>query len=84
MAFSEDNLNPGGSVSVGDGAPLYTYESSDNASTVETDGYFDAASDQLASTGWILAILGDENTIYKFSNTGSDVSLDQNTSLTAV
>lgn len=83
MAFSQDGLNPGADPSVGDKAPLFSYETSDNVSTVEGGGYFDAASDQLPSSGFILADMGDENALYRFSVSSGSVSLDANVSLTS-
>lgn len=72
--FTPRTLDPNNGGGNG-GKLLSTYETADNAATVEADGYFDAGAEELARTGAIICFMGDATKIYKVTVASSDVTL---------
>lgn len=82
MAFDNDFLHSVGGHT-GESGGLFLYQTSDTASTVQTDGYFDDAANRLEDSSVILAV---QNTggaptldMYHVDNSSGDITLTQET-----
>jgi len=74
MAFDKSNLDTTGSASKGAGARAI-YSTTDNKATVKADGYFDAASNEMADVKSILLVTSDATFEAKVTVTTGDVAL---------
>lgn len=59
----------------GNGPWLNTYETADNAATVQGAGYFNGIADIIRNNSFLMAIMGDATKIYKVTKSGSTVTL---------
>lgn len=84
MSFSNDDLVAVGGHT-GDPGGLYLYETTDSASTVQGDGYFDSVSDRLDNDSVVIAVQDKDTStatvdMYHVENDGAgDIELTENT-----
>lgn len=75
MALDKKNLDPTGSGSKGAGQ-IAIYSTTDAKATVEADGYFDGAYDELAGCAAVLIIASNATMLQKVTRTApTDVAI---------
>lgn len=75
MALDKSNLDPTGSGSKGAGQ-IGIYSTTDNKVTVEADGYFDGAYEELAGVAALLIIASNATMLQKVTRSGTtDVAI---------